>query len=202
MRCWIPTIDVIVFAAFPAVITAAIGTSLFFEQAWPAPKIVLAIVVPLAAWLIFGLLLWSKWRRRPTFITILGTAVWCNGLDIDSGRLIDAINLYSTTVARAHKRLELQAVLAMFSRMRIEFTRDHVWWVGEKKAGLQQGYAIRVRWGDGFGYNALFHEMHHAIDENLLGVPVDYQHKRLAWWDMIPKIKRSWREGASSVCSR
>lgn len=199
MKRWVPLIDVIVFAALPALFTVLIVITLFFEQPWPPPKIALAIGVPVMSWAIFGAMLWRRWTTRPTFVTLIGTAVWANGIDVTAEQVSDAINLYVYNAATAHKRLDSQTVLAMFGRMRIELTPRPIWWAGKKKAGLQKGYGIRVYWGDGFGYNAFFHECHHAVDENLLAVPVDYQHKRVAWWDLIPKIKRFWREGHKSA---
>lgn len=194
MKRWVPLVDVIVFAALPALFTILILVSLFFEQPWPPPKIALAIGVPVSSWAIFGGMLWKRWNARPTFVTLMGAAVWCKGVDVTPEQVTEAITLYARNVAAAHKRLDFDTVFAMFGRMRLELTPKPIWWAGKKKAGLQKGYGIRVHWRDGFGHNAFFHESHHAVDENLLAVPIDYQHKRMTWWDLIPKIKKLWRE--------
>ncbi len=192
MKRWIPKIDIVVFAGLPTLFTLVMVATLFFEQPWPAPKIGLAIGVPLMSWAIFGGLLWKRWATQPTFITLAGTVVWCAGLDVTPAEITNAIVLYARHVSTAHKRLDFDTVFAMFGRMRIELTPAPIWWAGKKKAGLQKGYSMRVFWLEGFGYNAFFHECHHAVDENLLGAPVDYQHKREGWWGLVPKIKRAW----------
>ena len=186
---WIPWIDVIIFAGVPMLFTVAVIASLFFEQLWPPAKIGIAIAVPMMAWAIFGALIFQKWKARPSFTLVSGTRVWvANGIDVTAADVASALTLYANRVARAHTRLDLQTVLSMLGCARIEFRSGSI----GGKNGLQKGNGIIVNWLGGFGGNATFHELHHMVDELLLGVPVDYKHERAAWWDLVGDIKRAW----------
>lgn len=194
MKRWVPIIDVVVFTALPALFTLAIVASLLFEQPWPPVKIAFAIGFPIVSWLTAVLILWDRWQDEPTYALVLGTVVWAKDIPVSKNEISDALHLYAQQVSKAHKRLDLQTTLAMLGQMRIELTKKPIWWAGSKKAGLQKGYFVRAHWGEGFGHNAFFHELHHAVDENLLGVAIDYKHERMLWWALVADIKRAWRE--------
>lgn len=190
---WIVWQDLAVYGGYPLFNTGLALVAAVTPQAWPTPKVVFLSMTVVSVWAVFGMLLLRKWRKRPTFVTLMGTAVWANGQEITQHQVNDAINFYTVRVARAHKRLDLQTVLSVLSQARIEFTERAIWFSECAYGGLQKGANIRVHWGEGFDYNAFFHACHHLVDELLLD-RMDHKHTRMAWWDLIPELKSEWAQ--------
>lgn len=195
VRRWIPWQDFAVFGGIPLLYTALVIGAAFTSQEWPAVKLTITAVVGVALYAGFALVVLRRWCWRPTYITRMGTLVWTNGLDIESEQVADAMCFYAANVGRAHKRLDESVILSLFSTARVEFTKRPIWWGDRQSNGLQRGKAVVVRWLGGFGENAFFHELHHMVDEVLLGVKPDYKHERKQWWALISDLKRVWRDG-------
>ena len=175
----------------------------------------LFIIGPVLAvmWVVSGYYLLKHWLTRPDMMTLMGTAVWTNGLAIKINDITDAINYYAANVAHHHPKLDVSTVLGMFGRARIEFTAGPIWF-GEVTS-LQHGYSMRVRWKipvnhyqggergwvsteeEGFGHNDFFHSCHHMVDEMLMGF--SDAPECLQWWGMVPKLKQGWIDGPKKV---
>jgi hypothetical protein len=63
-------------------------------------------------------------------------------------------------------------------------------WSVRDKAGLQQGKGVMVHWQGSVLTSALFHELHHMVDEIILKRGPDYKHEDKEWWDLVPELKR------------
>lgn len=196
MRRWLPWQDLVTFLAFPVMYTAFVVWALFTPQEWPLPKAVVMAAVGVIGYAVAACVLWRRWRTSPTFVLPLGTAVWTNGLPIELPDVIAAVGFYAANVGRAHRILSPPLIHAMLSDARIEFTKGPVLWGEEKFAGLQKARSVKVMWGDGFGYNAFFHELHHMVDERLLD-RVDRRHEREDWWKIVSQLKKVWRDGGA-----
>ncbi len=214
MRRWINWQDMITFWGVPVV--ATVGSALLLISAPRAAVIGMFILSPvlLTMWIVCGYFFMKHWLRRPDIVTLMGTAVWTNGLRINGNDISDAINYYATNVGHFHPKLDTATVLSMFGQVSIEFTEDLVWF--GRPSAIQRGYSMRIRWHvtvhnylqklgtwkveehEGFGYNDFFYACHKLVDEVLLDVPSDAP-GRLEWWDMIPRLKTGWIEGAKKV---
>jgi hypothetical protein len=67
-------------------------------------------------------------------------------------------------------------------------------WKVKDKAGLQSGRCIKVHWPGMIKHSALFHELHHMVDEIVFGREPDYEHQRTKWWELIKKLKDDYEE--------
>ena len=212
MRRWLNWQDIITFCGVAIVSTVVSIVTMATSPEWAVIGGFILGPVLLLMWAVSGYYLLRHWMTRPDLMTLMGTAVWTNGLAIKGNDVADAINYYAANVAQFHPKLDIAILLSMFGQVGIEFTDDPVWFA--KHNSIQRGYTMRVRWGvlvhnyhkkgwaveyhEGFGYNDFFHACHQMVDEVLLGALPDAP-GRLQWWGIVPKLQDGWRSGAKKV---
>lgn len=89
-------------------------------------------------------------------------------------------------------------LVEMLSGARIVWSKDPVssftrFWQIHDVNGLQKGKGIEVRWMGSVSESALFHELHHMVDEIILRRSPDYKHEAEAWWDSVRVLKAKFK---------
>jgi len=169
----------------------------------PLPALIALILTTLGFIIVFLLFFFRWYNSRPDYFTKHGTAVWKDRIGaVYKGRVEHAIDYYITKlpeIARTEK-VELRERLPfMLKGASIEWSGKLISSVGlgwkvKDKAGLQSGKCIKVYWPGSIKNSALFHELHHMVDEIVFGHAPDYKHERTSWWNLIRKLKEDYEE--------
>jgi hypothetical protein len=129
--------------------------------------------------------------NAPSYYTKHDVAVWTNGINQITKDLMEAaLDTYIERVCLHRPDIKKEALLDMYSRMMVVWFTDTVGAVGigyslHDKEGLRGGYVIHLHWTGSVTSSALFHEVHHMVDDVILHKPSDYQHTDKAWWTVI-----------------
>jgi len=151
--------------------------------------------------LIVFIVVFFRWESsEPDYITKHGTAVWTDGLPIiDRERMEQALDFYIRKLPSYASQVEIstEQLEYMLKGAQIEWSRKKIsaigiGWQVKDKAGLQSGKAIKVYWSGSIVNSALYHELHHMVDEIVIGLPPDYKHERTGWWSIIPALKKDF----------
>jgi hypothetical protein len=150
------------------------------------------------------LLFFFRWyNSRPNYFTKHGTAIWMDGINaVYRARMEHALDYYIAKLLELAKNqmTDLKGKLPfMLKGASIEWSRKlissmGIGWKVKDKAGLQSGKNIKVHWPGSIKNSTLFHELHHMVDEVVLGLGPDYEHKRTQWWNLIRKLKEGYEE--------
>ncbi|RLC88667.1 MAG: hypothetical protein DRJ03_01980 [Chloroflexi bacterium] len=201
MRPSVPWVNFILYGGLALLaFTAAVWASCYeqpigaFVSVWAAAAGFLAVfVVVFVGWFV----------RFPTFIA-RGVSVWDGDIRfITETAVVDALKFY---VERLPTLLEEQhmaekhvvtsdALWTMLFTAQIEWTDKPItlisrFWQIRDANGLQQGKSIMVRWTGSISGSALFHELHHMVDEIVLKRSPDHKHENKHWWALVPMLKR------------
>ena len=163
------------------------------------PALISAGSAFLGFFVVFLVVIFKWYFSTPDYTTKQGTAVWTDGLKIiDKGRMETVLDFYIKNLSKyapydvSPVRLEY-----MLKNSNIEWSRKSVsgiglGWLVKDKAGLQSGKYVKLHWTGSIVRSALYHELHHMVDEIILGVTPDYKHERIEWWSVIEKLKNDF----------
>jgi hypothetical protein len=143
-----------------------------------------------------------KYMAHPDFITIQGTYIWANGIDeIDVYDMNAALSYYVTNLPKLTALVTQKEIENMLFGACIEWRQGPITlmglgWLVKDKEGLQKGKSIIVHYPDKQEFtvqanierSALYHEIHHMVDEVVLKREIDYMHKNTEWWNLLMKM--------------
>jgi len=195
-------IDLLVFGGSILVVSAATLLAIFTEQSWDVSKILALVSVYVATISIDLTFLFKGYFSEPDFVTKHGTKVWVGKcsvfiddmndiLDFYTEKLPQLCNKFLITITSTDLRKMLNNASIVLSDKPLSVIG--IGWQIREAAGLQRGRQIIVYLKDGLIESALFHELHHMIDEIILGVKPDYKHERTQWWNLVPILKQHYR---------
>ena len=127
-----------------------------------------------------------------------GHTLMLDGVDVDPRAVDQAVRFYSSRIIWVNG-MKPKDVADAVDRLHFIIVPDSfpdpngVW---DSISGYQDGRTIKVGWKDGVSNNALFHELHHRIDQVVYG-RIDYTHSNEEWWGLLRIIKGEWNELSS-----
>lgn len=94
-----------------------------------------------------------------------------------------------------HKSVPREHLMHKLSCVCLEWTTKPISIVGigwevKDKAGVQQDNKIMVKWNGSLSRSALAHELIHYVRQAHTGLPPDYKHQDLSWWNFVPEINK------------
>lgn len=172
----------------------------------PLPGII-TLAATSAGFLAVFLVFFIKWvLSKPDFVTLQYVGVWTDGQKEITKELMDkALKFYKENLPEMSGNIITCAQISnMLGGATIEWKKGRVsaigiGWQAKDKAGLQSGKSIMVQWKGSISASALFHELHHMIDQCVLCVPCDYKHERLEWWSIVDRLKIEFAERIENV---
>jgi hypothetical protein len=116
-------------------------------------------------------------QNDPTFTTKQGTKVFLDdSLQISQEELENSLDCFTNV---ENPPIDQEKALKMLSNIEIRFSKE-LYFNGKRYYGLQQAYLVLLEFPGSMENTALWHELVHAYQENVLGV-FDYQHTRDEW---------------------
>lgn len=203
MRRFVPWTNFIFFGGLALLALAAATWVSCYEQ--PVGALIAAWATA-AGFLGVFLAVFIGWLiKRPSFV-VHGVAVWNGGVRLIHQHLMrEALEFYTRRLPElAHEYdlpekhlINISNLTCMFPGARIEWTKKPItiiarFWKVKDKNGLQQGKGVMVRWMGSLSQSALFHELHHMVDEIILKRGPDYKHENRPWWDLVPILRREF----------
>jgi hypothetical protein len=158
---------------------------------------------------VFVVIFFKWFSKRPDYI-VHGAAVWTAGIRyLYKQHMDDALEFYITRLPQLLEEANLEKYEGKYGKVtssklacmlvgaRVEWTDRAIsmatrFWTIRDANGLQQGRDVMVRWMGGIAGSALFHELHHMVDELILERGPDYAHANKAWWDLVPLLKKGF----------
>jgi len=199
-------IDLLVFGGSILVVSAVTLLAVFTDQSWDITKILVLACVYIVTVLIDLIFLFKGYFSKPDFITRHGTKIWIGKCPISVGDMNDILDFYIERLPKLCKVSELAypRSITVSTLQQMLNNASIVWsdrppsvigigWCIKEAAGFQRGKQILLHFKDNLLESALFHELHHMIDEIILGVKPDYKHERTQWWNLVPILKQHYR---------
>ena len=203
MKKSIPWIDFILYGGLAllslagVVLTLIVGTELpgYIVAGATATGFVVIAVVVFFRW----------WNSRPDYYVDPGVSIWNSGIPELTAQAMKTVFEYYIRMlpkiigdfgmADRYPEVTANALREMLRNARVEWTRKPItliarFWSVKDKAGLQQGKGVMVHWQGSVKDSALFHELHHMVDEIILKRGPDYKHEDKEWWHLVPELKQ------------
>lgn len=203
MRRFVPWFNFILYGALALLALGAATWVSCYEQ--PVGALIAAWATAAGFLGVFVVIFFQWFLKRPDYI-VCGAAVWTAGIRyLRQPHMDDALWFYITRLPElladanlpGYEQVTESKLTCMLAGARVEWTDRSIsiatrFWTIRDANGLQQGRDVMVRWMGGIASSALFHELHHMVDEMILERGPDYAHANKAWWDLVPLLKRGF----------
>lgn len=206
MKRSIPWIDFILYGGLA--LLSVVGAVLAFVFDAPPPGYITALLTMAGFLVVAGIVFFRWWNSQPDYFVDPGVAIWKGGvpaLTLEAMR--GTFEFYIETLPKIiqdrgmglpYANVTTHNLRLMLRNARVEWTRKPItliskFWSVKDKAGLQQGKGVMVHWQGSIRDSALFHELHHMVDEIILERGPDYKHEDKEWWNLIPELKQRAR---------
>jgi hypothetical protein len=194
----VPWLDFFLFGGFFLFSAAVLIVTLLND---PTLTAIIVFSVSTAGFgVVFTFILVRWFKSLPDFCLTDGTLVWTDGINtITPGLMQRALDFYQRrlvkfifTINEAKVREAIASLCIWWSKDLVSFHSKSYHLVD--KEGLQLGKDIKVHWRGTVSSSALFHEIHHVVQEVVMLKYPDLEHNDREWWQIEQEISKIFIE--------